>query len=292
MRYLIINADGYGFTAGVSCAIEECIEFGTVRSLSANVNFKHADGLAQLVRKHPELSVGCHINPIVGSPVMAPDKVPTLLDENGEFFYKTFTRRFMSGNIRLAELRAEMLAQVWKTRDLAGAAFSHLDFHMGLHRLPKLYALFLEVARQSGIGRIRTHRYLVGMESRFPRLRHLSYLCASPLRTPKFLWNLWLREKARAQHLAMPDRRIEITHMGSHPNMITIENYLMMLRSLPHGFNEFVAHPGYIDNDLKRWSTYLEQRTLERHVLLSSEFRESLNASDVWLAGYRDIPLR
>jgi len=123
MRYLIINADGYGFTAGVSRAIEECVEFGTVRSLSANVNFKHADGLARLVRRHPELSVGYHMNPIVGRPVMAADKVPTSLDENGAFFCKTFTRRFLSGYIRLAELRAEMTAQVEKARGLAGTAF-------------------------------------------------------------------------------------------------------------------------------------------------------------------------
>jgi predicted glycoside hydrolase/deacetylase ChbG (UPF0249 family) len=292
MRYLIINADGYGFTAGVSRAIEECIEFGTVRSLSANVNFKHAERLVQLLRKHPELSVGCHLNPIVGRPVLAPDKVPTLLDENGEFFYKTFTRRFMRGSIRLVELRAEMLAQVEKVRELAGIAFSHIDFHMGLHRLPRLYELFLEVVRQSGVGRIRTHRYLVGMESSCPRLGQLSYLCASPLRTPKFLWNLWLRQKAKAQHLAMPDRRVEITHLGYRPNTITVTNYLNLLRNLPHGFNEFVAHPGYIDEDLKRWSTYLEPRPLERQVLLSPEFRDALETSDICVARYHDIPLR
>jgi predicted glycoside hydrolase/deacetylase ChbG (UPF0249 family) len=292
MRCLIINADGYGFTAGVSRAIEECIEFGTVCSLSANVNFTHADGLAQLVRKHPELSVGCHINPVVGRPVMAPEKVPTLLDENGEFLYKAFARRFISGSIRMAELRAEMLAQVEKTRDLAGTSFSHVDFHMGLHRLPRLYGIFLDVARHSGVGRIRTHRYLVGMESHFPRLRHLAYLCASPMRIPKFLGNMWLREKARAWHLAMPDRRIEITHMGWRTGTITIENYLMMLKGLPRGFNEFVVHPGYIDNDLKRWSTYINPRTLERQVLLSAEFREALSTLDICLSGYRDIPLR
>ena len=45
MRYLIINTDGYGFTAGITRAIEECVEFGTVKSLSANVNFKHAENL-------------------------------------------------------------------------------------------------------------------------------------------------------------------------------------------------------------------------------------------------------
>src|SRR5262245_23814095 len=136
MRYLIINADGYGFTEGISRAIEECIEFGTVRSLSANVNFTYAHNLRSLVIRYPELSVGCHLNPIVGRPLLSPDRVPTLVDRNGEFWYESFWRRFLGGHIRLTELRAEMIAQIERTRDLAGEAFSHVDFHMGLHRLP------------------------------------------------------------------------------------------------------------------------------------------------------------
>jgi len=80
MRYLIINADGYGFTPGISRAIEECVEFGTVRSISANVNFRHADSLSQLIRKHPDISIGCHLNPVVGAPILSPEKVPTLVD--------------------------------------------------------------------------------------------------------------------------------------------------------------------------------------------------------------------
>lgn len=292
MRYLIINADGYGFTAGVTRAIEECIAFGTVRSLSANVNFKWADGLGSLVQRYPELSVGCHINPVVGCPVLDPKKVPTLVDENGEFVYKTFSRRFLRGHIRIVELRAEMMAQVEKTRDMVGSAFSHVDFHMGLHRLPGLYALFLEVAKRAGIGRIRTHRYLVGMEHRYPHIRHYSHLLGKPTRIPKYIWNLWLRKKALGCHLAMPDHRVEITHMGSRPNHITVRDYKMMLHNLPSGFNEFIAHPGYVDDDLKRWSTYLESRSLERQVLLDPEFREALYSSDVQLSGYRDIVLK
>lgn len=101
MRYLIINADGYGFTAGINRAIEECIAFGTVRSLSANVNFQHAEGLAQLVHNHPELSVGCHINPVVGRPLTPADKVPTLVDCNGEFFYQTFARRLLKRKTKI-----------------------------------------------------------------------------------------------------------------------------------------------------------------------------------------------
>ena len=287
MRCLIINADGYGFTEGVTRAIEECVAFGTVRSLSANVNFPRALALSALVKAYPDLSVGCHLNPIVGRPVLPPHRIPTLLDENGEFLYLRFSRRLLTGRLRLHELRAEMLAQIDKTRDLVGQAFSHIDFHMGLHRLPRLYRVFLDVVEQSGVGRIRTHRYRVGMESRFPRLRHIWHLVSRPARIPKFAWNLWLRKRARDRGLAMPDRRIEITRMT--PETITLGAYLTMLQNAPHGVSEFVAHPGYVDDELRRWSTYLEQRELERAVLLSPVFREALSVSRVRLIGYRSI---
>jgi predicted glycoside hydrolase/deacetylase ChbG (UPF0249 family) len=291
MRYLIINADGYGFTAGISRAIEECIAFGTVKSLSANVNFEHAESLARLVRKYPDISVGCHLNPVVGAPILAPEKVPTLVDEQGQFFYTKFRQRFLRGKIRLAEVRAELLAQVEKTRDLAGKAFSHVDFHMGLHKLPVLYGLFLEVAEKSRVGRVRGYRYLVGMEHHFPRLRHFMFLAERPIRLPRYLIQQWQWRKAVRRRLATTDHWVGITYLGERPNTITLDNYLRMLRNLPEGFNEFVAHPGYVDDELKQWATYVDQRILERNVLLNPEFRDHLRRSDVRLAGYRDIPL-
>ena len=112
MRYLIINADGYGFTEGISRAIEECVEFGTVRSLSANVNFPRSDGLRNLVAGHPHLSVGCHLNPIVGRPLLPPSRVSSLVDGDGFFLYRQFASRVQSGEIRLTELRAELMAQI------------------------------------------------------------------------------------------------------------------------------------------------------------------------------------
>ena len=292
MRQLIINADGYGFTDGITRAIEECIAFGTVRSLSVNINFPHAERLPNLIREYPELSVGCHINPVVGPPVLPRHEVSSLLGNDGEFLYQRFVRDFLTGRIRPAELRREMIAQVEKTRELAGAAFSHVDFHMGLHRLPKLYGLFLEVAQNCGAPRIRTHVYRVGMESSFPRLRHLQHLVQRPSRAMKFVWNFALRQKALSYSLTMPDRRVEITHMVTRPERINVANYLSMLRHMPRGVNEFVAHPGHVEAQLSRWSTYVEPRVIERCVLMNPEFRQALKASDIRLIGYRDLPLR
>ncbi len=292
MRCLIINADGYGFTAGTTRAIEECVDFGTVRSVSVNVNFEHAARLTALVGRHPEISVGCHINPIVGRPVLDPRRVPSLVDQNAEFLYRSFAWRFLKGQIRIPELRAEIEAQIQRVRELAGRCFSHLDFHQSMNRLPGLHSLFLEVAAASGIGRIRTHRNFVGMEHRSPKRKRFLYLFGHPRRFPSLLWNGWLRKKALARGLAMPDQWVGITDLGSQPNTITLTNYLSMLCNLPSGTSEFVAHPGYVDDELRRWSTYLEQRERECEILLAPEFRSALETSDLRLVGYREIPLR
>jgi predicted glycoside hydrolase/deacetylase ChbG (UPF0249 family) len=291
MRALIFNADGYGFTDGTTRAIDECVDFGTVRSVSVNVNFPHAVRVADLVQRHPGISVGCHVNPIVGRPILDPERVPTLVDGNGVFHYKSFRRLFLTGRIRIAELRAEMEAQIRRVRDLAGEAFSHVDFHQSLDRLPGLYRVFCDVAVGSGAGRIRTHRNLFGMEHPSPWRQRLSYAFGHPRRFPSLLWNSWLRRSALARGLAMPDQRVLITYLGQRPGTITVTNYITLLANLPQGFSEFVSHPGYVDDELRRWSTYLEQRECEREVLLSPQFRSAVATSGVHLAGYRDIPL-
>jgi len=292
MRALIINADGYGFTDGATRGIDECVDFGTVRSVSVNVNFPHASRIAELLRRHPDLSVGCHLNPIAGRPLLDAARIPTLVDSNGEFHYRAFPRLFMKGKIRISELRAELEAQIGKLRELAGAAFSHVDFHQSMNRLPGLHRLFLDLAVESGAGRIRTHRNLFGMEGSSPRRHTITHSLTHPRRVVSVIWNAWLRRGALARGLAMPDRWVGITHLGQRPGTITVANYLSLLRNLPSGFSEFVAHPGYVDDELRRWSTYLGQRELERQVLLSPEFRGGLADSGVRLAGYRDIPLR
>jgi predicted glycoside hydrolase/deacetylase ChbG (UPF0249 family) len=92
--------------------------------------------------------------------------------------------------------------------------------------------------------------------------------------------------------LAMPDRWVGITNMAQDSRKIAVENYRRMLKNLPRGISEFVAHPGYVDEGLKKWSTYHDQRLHELQVLLSEEFKNAIYSSDVNLVGYREIPLR
>jgi predicted glycoside hydrolase/deacetylase ChbG (UPF0249 family) len=288
-RHLIINADGFGFTPGINRAIEECIDFGTVRSISVNVNLPYAKDLLALVQRHPEISIGCHLNPVIGEPLLPIEKVRSLVNEQGEFFYREFKHKLNSGTIRLVDLKAELLAQIDYCRDLAGSCFSHIDCHMSVHRLPRFYPTFLEVVKASGIGRIRTHRYRMGMEGVNRRWSAFKYYINHPLRIVIRGWNLWLRYLAKKQHLAMPEWRLCINDMGFRSGTISTHAWISLLKNVPRGTSEFVVHPGYSDAALERWSIYTSQRDAERKILTSPQFRDALLESDIVLTGYRDI---
>ncbi|MCF6148003.1 MAG: ChbG/HpnK family deacetylase [Candidatus Kuenenia sp.] len=290
-RSLIINADGYGITAGINRAIEECIEFGTVRSVSANVNYPLAMSLPSLARKYPWLSVGCHLNPIIGKPVLPLGKVRSLINEQGEFFYKEFNKKLNSGHIRLDELRQELFAQIDYCRELAGSCFTHVDCHMGKHRLPRFYPVFLEAAKYSGTGRIRTHRYMLAMESQNRSLGVLNYFVKHPMRIGVYFWNLWLRHKAQQQNLVMPDWWVCIGDMGQKQGTISLDTWISLLKKVPLGISEFVVHPAYLGDEMYKWTTYISQREDERKILTSEKFRDALLNSNIQLVGYRNIKL-
>jgi predicted glycoside hydrolase/deacetylase ChbG (UPF0249 family) len=109
-------------------------------------------------------------------------------------------------------------------------------------------------------------------------------------RIPKYAWNLSLRWRAVRRGFVMPDYWLSISNMG-RPGTITLANYLRLLENLPEGVSEFVSHPAHVDDDLRRWSTYLAPRESERQVLTDPAFRDALEGSGVRLIGYRDLPV-
>jgi predicted glycoside hydrolase/deacetylase ChbG (UPF0249 family) len=291
MRNLIVNADGYGFTEGVTRAIEECVAFGTVKSVSVLANFPLAEGVTRLLERFPDLSVGCHLNPVVGRPLLPPRRVPSLVDDRGEFLRGRFLERLAAGALRPEELRAELTAQVERLRVLAGANLTHIDFQQGLENQPRLYPLFLDVAVASGVGRIRTHKYHFGLHHRLPGLRHGVYLLWPPMRLAKYVYNSWLRRVAKKRCLAMPDLTFSGHFLSGRDGGVCLPNYLTLLRNLPPGTVELIAHPAYVDASLRLQSKYLEPRELEREILLDPAFRQAVRSLGINLIGYGDIPV-
>ena len=61
-RFLIVNADDFGLSAGVNQGIIEAHERGVVTSASLMVRWPAAVAAAAYARSHPQLAVGLHVD--------------------------------------------------------------------------------------------------------------------------------------------------------------------------------------------------------------------------------------
>lgn len=126
-KYLIINADDFGYTQGVSRAIVEAHRQGTVTSASLMVNTPGAAEAADLARQHPDLGVGLHfVGTHDGQPLFDLDD-PSAAEQ-------------------------ELDRQYRRCRDLLGRQPTHLDSHEHIHlKRPALKPLFAVWAKERGL---------------------------------------------------------------------------------------------------------------------------------------------
>ena len=285
-RRLVINADGYGLAAGLNRGIEECIEGGLVTSISVNANFAAAESLRHLVERQPGISVGVHLNPVAGPPLADPDRIPTLLAENGEFHLDAFPALLRAGRIDRAELAYELGLQIERVHELAPGV-THLDSHQNLHLRPRFFGLFLELARRYGIERMRTHQHFVCVETRPRRAAMAAFYVTHPRRFVTHTAARYLMRTARRRGMRMCDRLLSPGASGARARL---DVWLRIAQGCPPGTNEIYCHPAYVDDELRRWAKVIvEQREDERRVLTDPRLAAELAANDVRLISFHDI---
>ena len=129
---LMIHADDAGLCHSENKATIHCLENGSVNSCSVMVNCPGFDEMAAYLRLNPEFDHGIHLTLTCEwldykfGPVLSSDEVPSLVDENGNFFKD---RKTLLQNADPAEVRKEIRAQIEKGLDF-GLQPSHIDSHM------------------------------------------------------------------------------------------------------------------------------------------------------------------
>jgi predicted glycoside hydrolase/deacetylase ChbG (UPF0249 family) len=288
-RRLVVNADGYGLAAGLNRGIEECIESGLVTSISVNANFAAAASLRQLVELHPHLSVGVHLNPVAGPPLADPERIPTLLDENGEFHLAEFPALLQRGRIDRRELAHELGLQIERVEELVPTV-THLDSHQNLHLRPPFFDLFLELAHRHGIERMRTHRHFICVENTPRRAAAAAFYLTHPRRLFTHSASRYLMRRARRRGMRMCDRLLSPGVWGAGGARARLEVWLRIAQGCPAGTNEIYCHPGYVDDDLRRYAKVIvEQRDGERRVLTDPRLREAFAENGVELISFHEI---
>ena len=154
---LIITADDFGLTEGISRAIVRAHEQGIVTATSVLAVGRAFESGARMLRDAPGLAVGAHLA-IVGEdpPLLSAAEVPTLVDRRGRFplSYRTVVRRAALGRIDPDDVAREFAAQLAAIR-AQGLRVGHLDTHQHTHLWPSIARTVVDLARAEGIGVVR-----------------------------------------------------------------------------------------------------------------------------------------
>ena len=130
---LIVNADDFGLTDGVTFGILSAIERGIVTSTTMMVNMPGTQTAAEIARKAPALAIGLHINISLGNPLTRCES----LTENGKFQKPSVIGT--DDRYREEELYSEMRAQYSRFLELTGRRPTHIDSHLYVHqKFPKV----------------------------------------------------------------------------------------------------------------------------------------------------------
>jgi chitin disaccharide deacetylase len=126
VTFLIVNADDFGYGAGVNRGVAEAHDRGLVTSAGLMVNAPGTEEAVSLAAARPRLSLGLHVN-------------------------------FTNEAQRLVEFddpevcRAELQRQLDRFVELTGRLPSHIDSHQHVHRRRPCLPSFRELARRHGL---------------------------------------------------------------------------------------------------------------------------------------------
>ncbi len=146
---LIVNADDYGHTAGVSAGIRAAHLHGMVTSTTAMMNRPNAvQALPLAIQTCPNLGIGLHLVLTSGRPLLSPEKISSLVQPDGSFFSQAGLIEWLE-QIDLDEVRAEWHAQLELFIRVAGRLPDHLDsHHHASYFTPGLFERMLVLAEE------------------------------------------------------------------------------------------------------------------------------------------------
>lgn len=287
MKQLIVNADDFGLTQGISEGILDGHRQGLITSATILVNmpaFAHAVACA---RTAPTLGVGLHLNLVDGRPVST-RPLPGLVTAEGFFFGRVgaLLKQLYLGPLRRSTLEIEMRAQIEKGLEhLPG--LTHLDGHKHLHIMPGILPCVLRLAQEYRIPCVRYPAESPGPWGRrppgMPVARWVRPYLSSQLIS---LISLFGRRQFIYNTVVKPDYFFGLRYTG----WLDREFLERLLRMLPEGVSELMCHPGYVRDELTGVRTRLRaQRERELSGLMHPEVLALARAQRVALINYRDL---
>lgn len=257
---LLVNADDYGMTAGVSRGIIEGMQTGIVTSTSAIVNAPAFPACASYALEHGLDRMGVHAMLTMVRPLLPADEVPSLVDKQGRFRDRA---GFFAAPASIEEARAELECQI-ETFLATGLSLTHIDTHHGfMMRDEAFFTMFLELAEHYGV----------------------------PLRNEPSRRDTPLARRCRdllAERSVPAVDMVYFNHGTPHHTVGDVEQFLADAESR-YCVVELGCHPGYSDDELRLISVLNDDREAELAVVTDPGLRAFIAEHDIELVGYDGI---
>ena len=263
MKYLVTNADDFGFTRDVNEGIVEAHRNGILTATTLMANGAAFDHAVQLAQQTPTLDVGCHLVLIGGQ---------SLLDTKRWFPASPWelTRQLITGKLAIYD---ELAAQV-KRIVASGIVPTHLDTHKHTHLLPPVLRAVCQIAQDFHIPWLRrpidfeapvTGEFKQRMTGKFIRsvVPHTQH---NYVRQTDHFWGFAVTG------------RLDTTEL------------VKVMQHIPEGITELMTHPGFLSDELRAASTRLrESRVIELKALTSTTVKQAVAAAGITLVNFRQL---
>lgn len=271
---LIVNADDYGRSPGVSRGIRKAHLEGIVTSTTALMNSPGIEeALEDALRLCPKLGLGVHLVATSGRPVLPASEVASLTGGR-DFFVQDQAARLEQ--IDLLELQNEWHAQVERFIQATDRYPDHLDSHHHFSFFSQaIFRITLDLASQY----------------------HCAVRCTLPARRPGETGGLPRPIYEQATHYVPELLRIYSTRHPQHfeatfyNETATVEHLSEILNGLLEGSSELMCHPGYADEALlgERGSAYNKPRENELATLTDPRVLELVEQRGIQLISYAEL---
>lgn len=253
-KYLIFNADDFGFTPDVNAGIIHCHRNGVLRATTLMANGEAFDDAVRLARETPSLDIGCHLVLIQGRSLLTGEELPG----NWKHFLAALAWRRLHP---YRELRAQMEKMI-----AAGLRPSHLDTHKHTHVVPQVLSAVIRLAHEFNVPFIRLP-FDAGWK-------------------PVRLLDGYSRRKIARERVRATDRFLGFRLTDG----LSEQSLLDALPAITDGSTEFMCHPGFLGTNLREAKTRLkETRERELAALTSEAIKEELERRKIVLTDYREL---
>jgi predicted glycoside hydrolase/deacetylase ChbG (UPF0249 family) len=251
---LIVNADDFNLTEGVSRGILRSHDLGIVTSTTVLINRPMPSRILKELKRRKAIGIGLHLNVTLGWPLSRPREIPSLVVPGGSFKRRS---ELNLSRIELRDIAVEYDAQIRRFRRLLGRFPSHLDTHHHLHEHPRIFRVLSRLALKYGIPVRQSAAVLPPIRRRFEKrgLRFTDFLIEDL--DPSKAWD-------RASLAAA-------------------------VRSLRRGRYELMCHPALCDRRLREISSFNLTRERELRALTSPSIRALLRRRNIRLMTFEEM---